>query len=770
MRKKDLAFLLALSAVTAVLSLFVIFVSGKSEKVLTGGIPACEDLSVSLENQQAFFGSLLNEKYAALESLAYVLEIREDLDLSAEREYCDSVMLANAFNALYLTDLEGNVAANDGGRLSGYTDPGLFTELASCKRGRSAQVSDRFRRDGTPAILLSVPVRQKNTLTGVLFAEVAAEDLDAMLLADSFHGSEAVFVTDRSGTVLFRNRNALTMTGEANLPDAWNSASGRNNPADRVRTDMGSGRSGSFTLSNGTGEYWSYAPLGVNDWYLFGMVPDSALLPRHAAQNAAAMKAIRMLSGVFFALAVCTSAVVLLYIQRSSGADRQQELEQQLKAREEEYRIAVSMSHYAVMRYEVKSRTLSILARGADARLLDDALSDVPEQAIRTGLVAPESAGAARSFFADIDSGLSPTGRTELALKTDGEGRTWVELSYSVIGRRDDGRPEAAVISIVDITEKHRAEELINVGGAFMNGTTDAKLFIANLGTGMMEYEAKGTSHRSLLQMAGTNSIRKIMQYALQYAVAPESADALAWFLSPDRLKQEFESGNTEEGLDCLFIGKDGNKKWANLRLKLAKDSLSGFIKVYLVLKDIHMQKNAEENLFLEKSVQKNTETDDAPDASPPKSPTGGKRQIFARTFGYFDFFINGRPLHFTNQKEKELLAILIDRNGGTVTAEEAISLLWEDEPFGEKQLSRYRKLASRLKYTLAEAGCEDIIVTIHGVRHIDVSKIECDYFEALNENSAFIKLYQGTYMLNYSWAEETTAVLNGLLKFAGVC
>lgn len=46
------------------------------------------------------------------------------------------------------------------------------------------------------------------------------------------------------------------------------------------------------------------------------------------------------------------------------------------------------------------------------------------------------------------------------------------------------------------------------------------------------------------------------------------------------------------------------------------------------------------------------------------------------------------------------------------------------------------------------------------------MSKIECDYYEVLSSNSKFIKLYQGIYMLNYSWAEETTASLNRLLLF----
>lgn len=152
------------------------------------------------------------------------------------------------------------------------------------------------------------------------------------------------------------------------------------------------------------------------------------------------------------------------------------------------------------------------------------------------------------------------------------------------------------------------------------------------------------------------------------------------------------------------------------------------------------------------------------PQVAAEMKPAGSGKKVFARTFGYFDLFVDGKPLHFTSSNGKELLAILIDRNGGTLTTEEAISLLWEDEPAGEKQMARYRRIAARLKETLQEAGIEDILISRHGVRSIDTSKVTCDYWEVLNGNEEYRATFQGTYMLNYTWAEETTAYLEQFL------
>jgi hypothetical protein len=131
---------------------------------------------------------------------------------------------------------------------------------------------------------------------------------------------------------------------------------------------------------------------------------------------------------------------------------------------------------------------------------------------------------------------------------------------------------------------------------------------------------------------------------------------------------------------------------------------------------------------------------------------------IFARTFGHFDLFVNGLPIVFSSSKEKELMALLIDRNGGTLSTAEAIRYLWENETASERVSSRYRKLAMKLKNTLTKYGIEHILINNHGIRSINVSAITCDYYELLAGNENYIKHFHNSYMSDYSWAEETLA------------
>jgi hypothetical protein len=133
---------------------------------------------------------------------------------------------------------------------------------------------------------------------------------------------------------------------------------------------------------------------------------------------------------------------------------------------------------------------------------------------------------------------------------------------------------------------------------------------------------------------------------------------------------------------------------------------------------------------------------------------------IFARTFGHFDLFVNGVPVIFSNAKEKELMALLIDRNGGTISPHEAISYLWEDETITDKLSTRYRKLAMTLKNTLAKYGIEHILINNRGVRSVNVSAITCDYYEMISGNEKYKSAFHNSYMMDYSWAEDTLATL----------
>ena len=140
---------------------------------------------------------------------------------------------------------------------------------------------------------------------------------------------------------------------------------------------------------------------------------------------------------------------------------------------------------------------------------------------------------------------------------------------------------------------------------------------------------------------------------------------------------------------------------------------------------------------------------------------SGAVPHVFIRTFGYFDVFVDGKPILFKNEKAKELFALLTDRRGGYISSDEAIATLWEDEPASTVVLARYRKVALRLKNLLDEYGISDVIEYVNGKRRLVTEKVTCDLYQYLAGGEGAESLFNGSYLSNYSWGEVTLGELD---------
>ncbi len=129
-------------------------------------------------------------------------------------------------------------------------------------------------------------------------------------------------------------------------------------------------------------------------------------------------------------------------------------------------------------------------------------------------------------------------------------------------------------------------------------------------------------------------------------------------------------------------------------------------------------------------------------------------KRVFARTFGYFDLFIDGKPMMFKSAKAKELLALLIDRHGGVVDSDQIIATLWNDRPKDEATQSLCSKLCKTLNKELKEYGIEELLISSRSNRSINLDMISCDLYEMLDGNEEARKQYYGEYLTDYEWAE----------------
>lgn len=134
---------------------------------------------------------------------------------------------------------------------------------------------------------------------------------------------------------------------------------------------------------------------------------------------------------------------------------------------------------------------------------------------------------------------------------------------------------------------------------------------------------------------------------------------------------------------------------------------------------------------------------------------------IVVKTFGEFEVYARGEMVHFSRERSKELLAYLVDRQGGGVSRANAFAMLWEDEAYDRKMQKQFDVIVRSLNATLDEYGISEMFEMNKGLLRVVPQKFDCDLYHFIKGDKDYINLYRGEYMSSYSWASLTEAYLD---------
>ena len=133
------------------------------------------------------------------------------------------------------------------------------------------------------------------------------------------------------------------------------------------------------------------------------------------------------------------------------------------------------------------------------------------------------------------------------------------------------------------------------------------------------------------------------------------------------------------------------------------------------------------------------------------------EKLLTVKCFGNFEVYAKNEAVTFKRLKTKELFAFLVDRNGAGMTAKQICAVLFQDDTDDTKNLVYLRQLVMDLKKTLKLVGAEAVLCHESPCYRVDTSLIKCDYISYLETGKPD---FYGEYMTQYSWAEQTCAML----------
>ena len=137
------------------------------------------------------------------------------------------------------------------------------------------------------------------------------------------------------------------------------------------------------------------------------------------------------------------------------------------------------------------------------------------------------------------------------------------------------------------------------------------------------------------------------------------------------------------------------------------------------------------------------------------------RARVLARTFGPFDFLVDGKSVPFRQARCRELLAYLVDRHGGGVTRAEAFSVLWEDRVYDRPMQKQFDAVLRSLRRTLEECGAGGILEVRNGCLRVRPEWISCDAWRFFSGDPEAAGAFRGEYMKGYAWGAETESFMN---------
>lgn len=133
---------------------------------------------------------------------------------------------------------------------------------------------------------------------------------------------------------------------------------------------------------------------------------------------------------------------------------------------------------------------------------------------------------------------------------------------------------------------------------------------------------------------------------------------------------------------------------------------------------------------------------------------------VEVKTFGGFDLFVDGEQVAFRKAKSKELLALLVDKQGSSVTRAEAFAILWEDRKYDRSMQKQLDVIIRTLRDTLVACGAQAMFSLKKGTMRVVPETFSCDVYRFYEGDPVALNSFRGEYMSAYSWASVTEGYL----------
>lgn len=275
----------------------------------------------------------------------------------------------------------------------------------------------------------------------------------------------------------------------------------------------------------------------------------------------------------------------------------QKAAEEELRIREQEYRIAVRQSGKLVLRYDIVKQSAFLTPETAE-RLGQSVILALPEKIIESGLVKADSMEAYRRLHEEIASGKNASGSAvlELNISAFGAPGNWYRAVYSII-YGIDGKPAQAVVSLQNISEQYEREIAYKKWEQTYASLPPGQIAYLEFDLTRNRFEAAKGGLIGELPETLDRSMESVVRYVAERWAHEDDRLRLRNYAARERLLTEFFAGGQPGVLEYRHLRAKGLYSWVRVSVQMLPDPYSRDVRAFLLLQDIDAQKREEISL-----------------------------------------------------------------------------------------------------------------------------------------------------------------------------
>ncbi|MEG1331244.1 MAG: diguanylate cyclase [Eubacterium sp.] len=196
------------------------------------------------------------------------------------------------------------------------------------------------------AAVISVPIYRGNEIIGVLVGRYYTKDLIKLLNVTSFGGEGYSYLAEGNGTIFAIADHPSADKEMVNVIDVFKDSEFKDPFAlQKMQVDMREGKSGNITYKwKETYRVMNYAPIGINDWYLLSVVPETVI------ENKSDYFLTQ--SAILFSILIVAFSVLSSYIYVSQKKKRRELKAANLEIAESQRRYEMILGQYQEIIFE----------------------------------------------------------------------------------------------------------------------------------------------------------------------------------------------------------------------------------------------------------------------------------------------------------------------------------------------------------------------------------------------------------------------------------